>query len=76
MITVKLFGLLRLETGIRELQTEAVNIKTLLQALETAGIPQKTLAGCVIFINNQPANKRSKLKDGDTVALMPPVAGG
>ena len=76
MITVKLFGLLRLETGIRELQTEAVNIKTLLQALETAGIPQKTLTGCVIFINNQPANKRSKLKDGDTVALMPPVAGG
>ena len=76
MITVKLFGLLRLETGIKELQLEASNVKAVLQALENAGIPKKDLAGCVIFVNNQPANKRSKLQDGDRVILMPPVAGG
>ena len=76
MITVKLFGLLRLETGIKELETEAATVKDMLQKLEDAGIPRKTLAGCVIFVNNQPASKRSKLSDGDAVALMPPVAGG
>lgn len=76
MITVKLFGLLRLETGIKELQTEAATVKDMLQKLEDTGIPRKTLAGCVIFVNNQPASKRSKLSDGDTVVLMPPVAGG
>jgi molybdopterin converting factor small subunit len=76
MITVKLFGLLRLQTGIKEMQMDAANIKSVLQNLENAGISQEMLAGCVFFVNNQPANKRSKLSDGDTVALMPPVAGG
>ena len=76
MITVKLFGLLRLETGIKELQVEADTVKALLLSLENTGIPRKTLAGCVIFANNRPANKRTKLSDGDTVVLMPPVAGG
>ncbi len=76
MITVKLFGLLRLQTGIKELQMDAENIKSVLQNLENAGIPSKMLAGCMVFVNNQPANKRSKLSDGDTVVLMPPVAGG
>ena len=76
MITVKLFGLLRLETGIKQVQLEADTVKSMLQALESQGIDKKTLAGCVIFVNNQPATKRTKLADGDTVALMPPVAGG
>ena len=76
MITVKLFGLLRLETGIKELQVEADTVKALLLSLESTGIPKKALAGCVIFANNRPANKRTKLSDGDTVVLMPPVAGG
>ena len=76
MITVKLFGLLRLETGIKELQVEADTVKALLLSLENTGIPRKNLAGCVIFANNRPANKRTKLSDGDTVVLMPPVAGG
>ena len=76
MITVKLFGLLRLETGIKEMQMEATTMQSVLQNLENAGIPRKTLAGCVIFVNNQPTNKRSKLSDGDRVVLMPPVAGG
>ena len=32
--------------------------------------------GCVVFVNGESANKRRKLTDGDTVTLMPPVAGG
>ena len=76
MITVKLFGLLRLESGIKEKQLEAASVKEVLKSLAEAGISQKDLSGCVIFVNGENANKRMKLKDGDLVVLMPPVAGG
>ena len=76
MITVKLFGLLRVESGIKERQVEAATVKEALQQMAQAGLPEKELAGCVIFVNGESANKRRKLTDGDTVVLMPPVAGG
>ena len=76
MITVKLFGLLRVESGIKEQQVEAATVKEALQQLTKVGLSQKDLAGCVIFVNGESANKRRKLTDGDTVVLMPPVAGG
>ena len=76
MITVKLFGLLRLDSGIRERQLEAGSVKDVLQALANCGISRKDLEGCIILVNGKNANKRSKLTDGDTVVLMSPVAGG
>ena len=76
MITVKLFGLLRIESGIKEKQMEAASVKEVLQQLCDAGISKKELSGCVIFVNGESANKRRKLHDGDLVVLMPPVAGG
>ena len=76
MITVKLFGLLRLESGIREKHLEAASVKEVLQQLEAAGISGKDLRGSVVFVNGEPANRRKKLTDGDLVVLMPPVAGG
>ena len=76
MITVKLYGLLRLESGIRERQLEAKTVKEVFAALEEAGADSKALAGCLILINGKSGNKRSKLTPGDTVVLMSPVAGG
>ena len=76
MITVKLYGLLRIESGIKEKQVEAATVKEVLQQLKEWGIDRKDLNGCVILVNGKSANKRSKLKDGDTVVLMSPVAGG
>ncbi|MBR3949377.1 MAG: MoaD/ThiS family protein [Oscillospiraceae bacterium] len=76
MITVKLYGLLRIESGIREVQLEASTVKEVLQALAGRGIPRKDLNGCLILINGSSANKRSNVTDGDTVVLMSPVAGG
>lgn len=76
MITVKLYGLLRIESGIKQKQLEAENVKQVLQALSDCGISQKDLSGCVILVNGNNANKKSKLTDGDTVVLMSPVAGG
>ena len=76
MITVKLFGLLRIESGIKEKQLEAATVSEVLDALAGCGIPQRDLKGCVILLNGKSAAKRSKLKHGDTVILMSPVAGG
>lgn len=76
MITVKLYGLLRIESGIKEKQLEARNVKELLAQLSDCGIPKKDLSGCVILINGVGATKKSSLADGDTVVLMSPVAGG
>ncbi len=76
MITVKLYGLLRLDSGIREQRVEAETMKDVFAALESAGIPRRKLEGCVILINGKPAKKRAMLNDGDVVQLLPPVAGG
>jgi len=76
MITVKLYGLLRIESGIKEKQLEAATVKELLELLADCGISKQELGGCVILVNGTPAKKRSKLTDGDTVVLMSPVAGG
>ena len=76
MITVKLYGLLRIESGIRELQIQAETMKDVLRSLADRGISRTGLKGCVLLVNGTPANKRSKLNDGDTVVLMSPVAGG
>lgn len=76
MITVKLFGLLRLSSGIRELRLEAVTVSDLLRHLEARGLDGDALAGCNILINGERVTRRSRLSDGDTVQLFPPVAGG
>ena len=76
MITVKLYGLLRIESGIKEVQLEAKSVKEVLEHLAGRGISPKELSGCVILVNGNSANKRSKLTEGDRVVLMSPVAGG
>ena len=76
MITVKLYGLLRIESGIKQKKLEARSVKEILVFLADCGIPKKDLDGCVILVNGNSASKRSKLTDGDTVVLMSPVAGG
>ena len=76
MITVRLYGLLRLNSGIKERQLEAASMKEVFIQLSREGIPRKELEGSIILINGKSASKRSKLADGDTVVLMSPVAGG
>ena len=75
MITVRLFGLVRLETGIKEFQVEADNVRQLQKAL-TRWILEEKIKGCVLLVNGKQANRFTKLKSGDQVMLMPPVAGG
>ena len=76
MITVKLYGLLRIDSGIKERQLEARNIKEVFEDLTLQGICQKELKGCTILINGKVAHRGHKLQDGDVVQLIPPIAGG
>ena len=76
MITVKLYGLLRIDSGIKERRIHASSIKDVFQDLVAQGISQKNLRSCVILVNGKPASKRQSLHDGDVVTLMSPVAGG
>ena len=75
MIRVKLYGLLRLDTGMKELTLEAGSVKEVLELLSDR-IPMQTLKSCAVLVNGGPANKRTKLHGGDEVSLLPPVAGG
>lgn len=78
MITVKLYGLLRLDSGIRELDMEAATVEELYTRLPeiTDRITKKDLRGCVLLVNGKACRRKTKLADGDVVQLMPPVAGG
>ena len=76
MIIVKLYGLLRLDSGIKEVQTEGETVQDVFHALMQRGFDQKDLNRAVIIVNGTAAKKRTKLKDGDVVQLLSPVAGG
>lgn len=78
MITVKLYGLLRLDSGIRELSLDVKTVPELYSRLleKTDRISKKDLEGCVLLVNGKAANRRTKLADGDVVQLLSPVAGG
>ena len=84
MVKVKLFGLFRLDTGLKEIEADASSVKDLYPILleEAKKVNPATMItaadidGCIVVINGKQRKKSSRLKDGDTVYLMPPVSGG
>ena len=84
MVKVELFGLFRLDTGIKEMEAEAESVRDLYPLLLAEAkrlnpktkITAKDIDGCIVVINGKQANKRAKLSDGDSVMLMSPVCGG
>lgn len=84
MVTVKLFGLLRLDSGVKQLELEAATVRELypklLEALSgrapDCALTLKDLKACAVAVNENPAKPGTKLHDGDIVYLIPPIAGG
>lgn len=76
MITVKFYGLLRLNSGIKELSIEASSMNDLVKQLVSKGLSKSELFACHIAVNGKFATKRTSLKDDDIVQFFPPVAGG
>ncbi len=82
MISVKLFGVLRIDTGLAELSCPAAdNVSALFPEIsKQTGITEKELKNLLIFVNGKSILSqkmfKTKLNDGDTVSLMSPVSGG
>lgn len=84
MVRVKLFGTLRLDSGVKELSLEAGSVQELYpQVLREirmkeprSAITERALRGCLVAVNGVQAGARAKLKDGDVVYLFPAAAGG
>lgn len=83
-VTVKLYGLFRLDSGIREISLRGERVRDLYGPLAKAAkaknpdtdFSPKQLRGCMILINGRPGKDRDRLRDGDEVSLLSPVAGG
>ena len=71
MVKVKLFGLLRLDTGLKELELEEKSFPP-----REVQSTLKDIDGCIVMINGVQGKKSSKLAPGDEVMLMSPVCGG
>lgn len=84
MVTVKLFGTLRLDSGIKSLQLEADTVRELYPLIMAelrrmapdAEITEKDVRSCMVSVNEKKANARTKLQNGDIVYIIPPAAGG
>lgn len=84
MVTVKLFGTLRLDSGVKEVRLEAGSVRALypllLREIQRARpdtpLREADLRACLVAVNGERANTRTRLRDGDLVYLLPAVAGG
>lgn len=84
MVTVKLFGALRLETGVKELHLEAGSVRELIPLVcreirrqrPDSTVSEKDFRACLVAVNGVKASVRTRLRDGDVVYFFPAVAGG
>ena len=77
MVTIKLFGTLRLKTGCKALTAEASDVKAACALLEKeTGLPAGEFRKCVIAINGKPCKNSAALQEGDEVAFFSPSGGG
>lgn len=84
MVKVKLFGLFRLDTGLKELEVKASYVRELYPILlaeakrvnPSTTVTDKDIDGCIVIVNQKSAGKNTRLYEGDTVMLMSPVCGG
>ena len=84
MVTVKLFGTFRLDSGIKELKLDARTVKDILPIIMDEVIKKdpdtklsiKDLKGCIVSRNGKQIKMSTSLNDGDVLYLVPAVGGG
>lgn len=72
-VTIKLFATFR-DGRFKVAERELPEGSCVLDVLQPINIKPEEIAIC--FLNGKDANEHSVLKDGDTLALFPPVGGG
>lgn len=84
MVTVKLFGTLRLDSGVKEFSCEAAKVsdiyaplyKEIQQTRPESGITLSFIKACLVAVNGKRCGSHAKLSDGDEVYLFTAVGGG
>ena len=84
MVTVRLFGTLRLDSGLRAFETEAESVRALYPLVlreirrvrPDSAVTEKTLRACLVAVNGVRSTPRARLIDGDTVCFFSSAAGG
>lgn len=80
MIKINLYGVLRIDSKLSSLTVDAASVKDALLAIkaENQALKDIELANYSIFLNGKNINGKlkKKLKDGDEIAIISPIAGG
>ena len=80
MINIKFYGMMQEKYGKSRLDIEAGTVRDALNQVARTAAEEKQLRECVMFVNGKPlrgaARLAAKLRDGDELALLPPVSGG
>lgn len=77
MVSIKLFGTLRLKTGCKQVNAEISHVKEACDILaKETGLSPKEFKKCVIAVNGKPRNFHADLQDGDELAFFSPSGGG
>ena len=77
MVTIKLFGTLRLKTGCKGIEAKASTVKECCEALcEATGLPFKEIKRCIAVVNGSQVKLSTPLQDGDELAFFSPSGGG
>jgi molybdopterin converting factor small subunit len=78
-VKMRLFGVLKdsaAAEGWREMR-EGDSVADLMEALRGEGkLPEKLLAASAVAVNQEYARPDRVLREGDEVAILPPVSGG
>ena len=80
-VTVKLFGVYRVDTHISDIEIDAEKLSDLLEALNQIAVGEHkssiAFSDASVFINGEHCKKKKqKLNDGDEVWLLSPASGG
>ncbi|MDO4745563.1 MAG: MoaD/ThiS family protein [Bacillota bacterium] len=77
MVSIKLFGTLRLKTGCKGLEAD---VSTVAEACELlageTGMSAKDFRKCIIVINGTQSKPNAALQEGDELAFFSPSGGG
>lgn len=77
MVTVKLYGALRLRCGLKEMTFYASSVKEACQLLARAtGVDMKEFKKSSFFINGKEVKVGAALNAGDELVLLAPPQGG
>ncbi len=79
-VTVKVFGVYRVDSGVKEYTAEATVVDDVFLSLNyLSKVPDSNINfnNTAVFLNNKPCTKKkTKLHDGDEVWIMSPAGGG